>query len=115
MMPPDIASINSEINKLNALTPFSDQYMPNAGNNNMNQQVEQLMMSNAAEFGAGAALRGGTVSGGGCRGSGGRRHGGGRGCSGNVFGSAVAARKNKSAISQKRRKRKSHEKLRNNK
>ena len=24
MMPPDIASINSEINKLNAMTPFSD-------------------------------------------------------------------------------------------
>ena len=32
MMPPDIASINSEINKLNAMTPFSDQFMPNAGN-----------------------------------------------------------------------------------
>ena len=31
MMPPDIASINSEINKLNAMTPFSDQFMPNAG------------------------------------------------------------------------------------
>ena len=44
LMPPDIASINSEINKLNALTPFSDQYMPNAGGNNMNQ-ADQLAMS----------------------------------------------------------------------
>ena len=43
-MPPDIASINSEISKLNALTPFSDQYMPNAGGNNVNQ-ADQLAMS----------------------------------------------------------------------
>ena len=37
IMPPDIASINSEINKLNAMTPFSDQFMPNVGNS-MSQQ-----------------------------------------------------------------------------
>ena len=43
MMPPDIASINSEINKLNAMTPFSDQFMPNVGGG-MGQQ-DQLMLS----------------------------------------------------------------------
>jgi len=29
MMPPDITSIDSDINKISALTPFSDQFMPN--------------------------------------------------------------------------------------
>lgn len=29
MMPPDISSIDSDINKISALTPFSDQFMPN--------------------------------------------------------------------------------------
>ena len=31
LMPPDIASIDSDINKISALTPFSDQYMPAVG------------------------------------------------------------------------------------
>lgn len=43
LMPPDIASIDSDINKISALTPFSDQYMPNAGNNM--GQADQLVMS----------------------------------------------------------------------
>jgi len=28
ILPPDIASIDSDINKISALTPFSDQFMP---------------------------------------------------------------------------------------
>ena len=39
LMPPDIASIDSDINKISALTPFSDQYMPAVG------QADQLGMS----------------------------------------------------------------------
>jgi len=30
-MPPDMTSIDSDINKIGALTPFSDQFMPNIG------------------------------------------------------------------------------------
>ena len=39
LMPPDIASIDSDINKISALTPFSDQYMPAVG------QADQFGMS----------------------------------------------------------------------